>query len=86
MKSPRVGWGTFKKPVGPCIFSPRGGYPRDIEGPCYSTREAMWVHLVLFLSNGVRSFHRGSMLLGWMCPNFGSRVSKMVHRESHIFV
>ena len=24
-----------------------------IEGPCYSTREAMWVHLVLFLSKEV---------------------------------
>ena len=44
---------TSKKPVGPCILSPRGVYPRDIEGPCYSKREAMWVHLVLFLGKEV---------------------------------
>ena len=32
--------GTSKKHVGPCILSPRGGYLRDIEGPCFSTRES----------------------------------------------
>ena len=33
---------TFKKPVGPCIVSPRGGIPRVIEGPCIvSPREGI---------------------------------------------
>ena len=41
---------TSKKPVGPCILSPSGGYPRDIKGHRGSSRvlvlaqeKAMWV-------------------------------------------
>ena len=50
---------TSKKPVGPCILSPRGGYPRDIEGHRGSSRvlvlaqEKLCGLLNLFLSNEV---------------------------------
>ena len=37
---------------GPCILSPRGGYSRDFEGPCFSTRESYVGALDLDLSKG----------------------------------
>ena len=33
-------WDAFKKPMGPCIVSPRGGIPRVIEGHRGSLCEA----------------------------------------------
>ena len=50
IKSQEEAGETSKKPVGPCILNPRGGYPRDIEGHRGSSRvlviaqeKAMWV-------------------------------------------
>ena len=63
---------TSKKPVGPCILSPRGGYPRDIEGPCMKPKRRLCGKPYFVSKQWVRSFHIGVCFFGWMFPMFGT--------------
>src|ERR1051325_6721274 len=73
---------AFKKPMGPCIVSPRGGIPRVIEGHRGSLYEAQeeairygWLCLKRDFTGkpsfwNLEQFHREIILLGFY-PNAG---------------